>query len=118
LTPTNRPHERPYLPKDFITPGIFFRIWGSLPITANSSASISLGDRPSRFRFRPVMKSSWFRPAFIERRVAVAASIFSGVALATTIEFAANLGTTSMAVLGGLAEHRRVCGARFGNRAG
>jgi hypothetical protein len=64
------------------------------------------------------LKISCFRPLVIERSVAVAASIFSGVALATTIEFAANLGTTSMAVLGGLAEHRRVCGARFGNRAG
>ena len=45
------------------------------------------------------MNISWFRPSFIKRRVAVAASIFSGVALATTIEFAVNLGTTAMAVL-------------------
>ena len=72
---------------------------GSLPTTANSSASISFGDRLSRLSFSPVMKISWFRPSFIERRVAVAASIFLGVALATIIEFAANLGTTGMAVL-------------------
>ncbi len=45
------------------------------------------------------MKISWFRPSFIERGFEVAASIFSGVALVTTIEFAANLGTTGMAVL-------------------
>ena len=72
---------------------------GSLPTTAFSSASISFRDRPSRERFRPVMKISWFRPIFIEHRVVVAASIFSGVALATTIEFAVNFGTTGMAVL-------------------
>jgi len=40
------------------------------------------------------MKISWFRPSFIDRKVAVAASIFSGVALATTIEFAVNGGQT------------------------
>ncbi len=32
------------------------------------------------------MKISWFRPSFIERKFVVAASIFSGVALATIIE--------------------------------
>ena len=86
-------YRRPYRPKDFITPGIFLRMCGSLPTTALSSASISFGERPRRLRFRPVMNISWFRPSFIERSVAVAASIFSGVALVTTIEFAANLGT-------------------------
>lgn len=39
------------------------------------------------------------RPSFIDLSVALAASIFSGVALATTIGFAANLGITAMAIL-------------------